>query len=128
MPFSTAYLMIWRCAAITGGEEGRHVVDLGVGLFLVQGRDRLQRQLRRHLALRVAAHAIGQQKDARGPRVAVAHAVFVELAAALARDLKNRKFHLGLITEAAILFVLFLVSVTMVSNWRRTFSATTAFV
>ena len=110
------------------GQEGGHVRDLGVGLLLVHRRYRLQRQLGRHLTLWMPAHAIGQQQDARAARVAVAHAVFIELATAFAADLKDGKFHFGLTTELAMLRVFFLVSVTMVSNCSRTFSATESLV
>jgi hypothetical protein len=65
----------------------------GLGLALEQRRDGLQRDLRGHFALRVPAHAVGQHKQARLARVAVAHAVFVLLAPAAAADLEYRKLH-----------------------------------
>jgi hypothetical protein len=68
-------------------QEAQRVGQRRLGLALEDRGQRLQRQLRRHLALGVAAHAVGQREQARVPRVAVAHAVFVLFAAALAADL-----------------------------------------
>ena len=44
----------------------------------------------------LAAHAVGQREEPGIPRVAVAHAVFVLLAAALAADLVDGEAHVGL--------------------------------
>ena len=99
-----------------GVQECGHIVQFGFGLGLVERRYRLQCQLCRDLALRVPAHAVGQQQQTRIAGVAVTHAVFVELASTLATDLEYGKFHFGLATELAMLLEFFLVSVTMVSN------------
>src|SRR5205085_927352 len=101
--------------------------------------DRLQRQLRRDLALGVAAHAIGQDEQARFPRVAIAHAVFVLLAAAAAADLEHGEFHgrlravrrvpyFALAPNFVARTMVFLVSDTMLSNCRRIFSPTDSLV
>ena len=68
-------------------QEAHRIGQRGLGVALEQRRDGLQRQLRSHLALGVAAHAVGQGKQTGITGVAIAHAVFVLLAAALAADL-----------------------------------------
>ncbi len=78
----------------------RHLTHRGVGGFLEVGRNGLQGQLRGHGAFGVTTHAVGQHKQARLPRVGVAHPVFVALAAALAADLVDRKFHRNLVPAA----------------------------
>jgi hypothetical protein len=73
-------------------EKFGHVLHDRARLFLVQGRDGLQRQLGRDLALGVAAHAVGQHKQARFARVAIAHAVFVLFAPPLRLIWKTENF------------------------------------
>ena len=58
-----------------------------------QRQTRFLRHLGSHLAFRMPAHAVGQHEEARFPRVAVAHAVFVLFPAALATDLIDGKSH-----------------------------------
>src|SRR4030095_3352016 len=74
-------------------QELRHVLDDGPGFLLVQGGEGRRRELGGDFAFRVAAHAVGQQEQARLPRVAIAHAVFVLFAAALAADLVDAETH-----------------------------------
>ena len=68
-------------------QEAQRVGQRRLAIALEHRRERLQRDLRRDLAFGVAAHAVGEREQARVTRVAVAHAVFVFLAAALAADL-----------------------------------------
>ena len=75
------------------GEEGLGLLHHRTRLALVERGHGLQRDLRGHLALGMAAHAVGQHEQARFARVAVAHAVFVLDAAALAADLEDGKLH-----------------------------------
>ena len=114
------------------GHDGRvkKTVDIrqfGLGFLLVQGGNGLQRQLRRHFTVRMAAHAIGQQKQTGAIGIAIAHAVFVFFAPALATDLEYRKLHFGL-TAGAGAVAGFLLSATILSNCMRTFSATLSLV
>jgi hypothetical protein len=74
-------------------EEAQRIGQHRLGVALEHRCQRLQRKLRRDLALRMPAHAIGQREQPRVPRVAVAHAVFVLLAAALAADLVDGEPH-----------------------------------
>ena len=67
-------------------------------------RHRLQRQLRGDFAFRVPAHAVGQREQPGLARVAVAHAVFVLLAAALAADLIDGKSHAARLQALAPVF------------------------
>ena len=76
-------------------QEAQRVGQRRLGVALEQRGQRLQRELRGDLAFGVAAHAVGQREQAGVPRVAVAHAVFVLLAAALAADLVDREPHRG---------------------------------
>src|SRR5256885_150983 len=85
------------CSVMTGNDrlvqEAQRVGERGLGVALEQRRERLQRELRGDLALGVAAHAVGKREEARIPRVAIAHAVFVLFAAALAAHLVDRESH-----------------------------------
>ena len=74
-------------------QEPQRIGQDRLGIALEQGGQRLQRELRGHLALGVAAHAVGQREETGIPRVAIAHAVFVLLAAALAADLVDGEAH-----------------------------------
>ena len=74
-------------------KEADRVGQGRAGVALEQRGHGLEGQLRGHLALGVATHAIGQRKQTGIPRVAVAHAVFVLFAAALAADLVNGEPH-----------------------------------
>jgi len=82
-----------RAAPRASAKEPGHLPRVGLGLLLEQVGHRLDRQLRRHLALRMPAHAIGQREQHRLAGVAVAHAVFVLLATALAAELVDGKLH-----------------------------------
>ena len=115
------------CRQNGGIEKAADVGQFGLGFLLVQGGNGLQRQLCRHLALWVSAHAVRQQKQARAVGIAIAHAVFVFFAPTLAADLEYRKFHLGRTLVAATVTG-FLLSATILSNCMRTFSATLSLV
>ena len=67
--------------------------SVGLAVALEHRGQRLQRELRGDLAFGVAAHAVGEREQARVARVAIAHAVFVLLAAALAADLVDGEAH-----------------------------------
>ncbi|MPN17208.1 hypothetical protein SDC9_164558 [bioreactor metagenome] len=113
------------------GEELAHVVELGLGHALEHRRDGLQCDLRRHLALGMPAHAVGEREQARLARVAVAHAVFVLLAAATAADLEYGELHLGFTPRSVAspsFCTFFLASETRVSSCKRIFSATVSLV
>ena len=114
-----------------GGQELLHVLQRGLGLALEQGGHGLHGDLGCHLAFGVPPHAIGQHKEARLPRVAVAHAVFVLFAATAAADLEYGEFHLGLTpipVASPTFWTFFLVSDTRVSSCMRIFSATLSLV
>ena len=74
-------------------EKAQRVGERRLAVALEHRRERLQRELRGDLAFRVAAHAVGECEQPRVARVAVAHAVFVLLAAALAADLVDGETH-----------------------------------
>ncbi len=74
-------------------QEAQRIRQRRLAVALEHRGERLQRELRGDLAFRVAAHAVGEGEQARVARVAIAHAVFVLLAAALAADLVDGEAH-----------------------------------
>ena len=63
------------------------------GLLLEALDEQAHRDLRRDLAARVAAHAVGDDEQQRVAAVGVGDPVLVELARALARFLEDREAH-----------------------------------
>ena len=110
------------------GQEQSHICKHRSCLFLKHRRHHLQGQLRCHFTLRMPAHAIGQKENSCATRVAVAHPIFVDFPTALAADLEDGKLHLSLPLTTAAFWPFFLLSVTMVSNCRRTFSTAVSLV
>ena len=116
-------------------QKALRIVQQRLGLALEMHGHHLQRQLRRDLAFGMAAHAVGQHEEHGLPRVAVAHAVFIERPAAAAAQLKYRKPHglrswptAGRPAAPLIFCMFFLASVTSVSSCRRMRSETLSLV
>ena len=97
-------------------QERVDVGQLRPGLVVKQTGNHLQGQFGCDLALRVPAHAVGEQEQRRAAGIAVAHAIFVVVPAALAAELKNGELHFSLLPTPVIFWTFFRVSVTMVSN------------
>ncbi len=115
------------------GQEDVHRGQHGFGLALECGGNRLHRDLRGHLSVRMPPHPVGQHEEAGLPGIAIAHPVLVDFAAAAAAHLEDREFHFcfapaPMRVASPTFCTFFLVSDTRVSSCSRIFSPTDSLV